>query len=85
MMHRNQIWFHGTTAGIIYHLKDPFNASQQFDQSPELKKQTNKDLRLCRPSLRKQMSSNEEGQVSKKEIMTLVANYEWEPLANLMW
>lgn len=37
MMDRNQIWFHGTTAGIIYHLKDPFNASLQSDQSPEFK------------------------------------------------
>lgn len=36
MMDRNQIWFHGTTAGIIYHLVDPFNASLQSDQSPEL-------------------------------------------------
>lgn len=36
-MDRNQIWFHGTMAGIIYHLKDPFNASLQSDQSPEFK------------------------------------------------
>lgn len=43
MMHRNQIWFHGTTAGIIYHMKDPFNASLQSDQSPELK---NKQTRI---------------------------------------
>lgn len=37
MMDRNQSWFHGTTAGIIYHFKDPLNASFQSDQSPELK------------------------------------------------
>lgn len=36
MMDRNQIWFHGTTAGVIYHLVDPFNASLHSDQSPEL-------------------------------------------------
>lgn len=35
-MDRNQIWFHGTTAGVIYHLADPFNALLQSDQSPEL-------------------------------------------------
>lgn len=75
-MDRNQIWFHGTTAGIIYHLKDPFNASLQSDQSPEFKgeKEHVRILVRGRSSLWKQMSSNERGQVSKKEIMTLVAN-----------
>lgn len=28
MMDRNQIWFHGTAAGVIYLLKDLFNASK---------------------------------------------------------
>lgn len=41
MMDRNQSWFHGTMAGIIYHFKDPLNAFLQSDQSPGLKK---KDL-----------------------------------------
>lgn len=40
MMDRNQSWFHGTTAGIIYHFKDPLNAALQSDQSPELKRKT---------------------------------------------
>lgn len=78
-MDRNQSWFHGTTAGIIYHFKDPLNASPKSDQSPECFKKTRKDFRLCRSSPREQMSSygggaRGGGQVSKKEIMTLVAN-----------
>lgn len=40
MMDRNQSWFHGTTAGIIYHFKDPLNASLPSDQSPEFFKNT---------------------------------------------
>lgn len=35
MMDRNQSWFHGSAAGIIYHYKDPLNAALQSDQSPE--------------------------------------------------
>lgn len=74
-MDRNQSWFHGTTAGIIYHFKDPFNTPLQSDQSPEFFNKTCTDFGLCRSPLPwKQMSSNEGGQVSKKEIMTLAAN-----------
>lgn len=89
MMDRNQIWFHGTTAGVIYHLVDPFNASLQSDQSPELtgKKNPKHGGILSTADLPsehrcQQMSG---GQVSEKEIMTLGANQEWEQLANLMW
>lgn len=37
-MDRNQSWFHGTTAGIIHHFKDPLNTSLKSDQNPGWKK-----------------------------------------------
>ena len=46
-MDRNQSWFHGTTAGVIHHFKDPLNASLRSDQSPEYKKIDVRILGLC--------------------------------------
>ena len=76
MMDHYQIWFHGTAAGIIYHSNNPINASLQSDQSSEFKTQHGRIWRSEDHPLSKLMSSNGGGgQVSQKEIMTLVADW----------
>lgn len=61
-------------AGFICLLKDPFNAALESDEIQILITKRG-DWRLCRIPLWTQMSSKEkEGQVSEKEIMTLVPN-----------
>lgn len=85
MMDRNQIWFHGTAAGVIYLLKDLFNASKAPVWSKPWVKVQKKCLYVVLWKSCDQMVIREGVKWVKKEAGNLVANLDWEPLVNLMF